>query len=342
MGTYRKLNPEQLEKILDGHELWVESRGQVGERADLNRADLGGTKLDGADLSRAGLGGACLMRAALAGVVLKEADLSGADLSGAVLKGSDLSAACLAGADLTGADLRGAKLGGADFKAADLQGAKADNRAQLAMARNLWNASGPEFGHDELDLERTAREQRAGLIFGRDEKGEVFFSIPAHLPPWLVARALDGLSLMAEGVRLALTADFETPAELAGKAANPALWADVDEPHAARLGALGLRNPIEGSLAINRDLGQMILALAGEGDTGMVKGLATRLDRAEARLHLAGKTARNGLAKMRALLRNEDAKLSINGINIDLHDREAGDCPGNQNDKNHTGKPENR
>ncbi len=47
----RKISPEELEKILEQHRLWLQSEQQEGARADLNDANL-----FYADLSRADLG----------------------------------------------------------------------------------------------------------------------------------------------------------------------------------------------------------------------------------------------------------------------------------------------
>jgi uncharacterized protein YjbI with pentapeptide repeats len=59
------MNQRELNKILRQHQVWLESDGERGERANLRRADLQGADLRGADLH---------------GAALMIADLRGADL----------------------------------------------------------------------------------------------------------------------------------------------------------------------------------------------------------------------------------------------------------------------
>jgi uncharacterized protein YjbI with pentapeptide repeats len=82
-------------------------------RAQDERLDLSGIRLEKAVLTEARLGGA----------VLSEAQLAGADLSGAQLAGVDLFEAHLEGADLSGAQLMWADLGRAQLAKASLSGA---------------------------------------------------------------------------------------------------------------------------------------------------------------------------------------------------------------------------
>ena len=70
------MNEKKLKEILEKHELWVNSFGELGERADLRYADL-----NRADLSRANLRGADLRSADLTDADLRDADLSRADLA---------------------------------------------------------------------------------------------------------------------------------------------------------------------------------------------------------------------------------------------------------------------
>ena len=53
------MNIEQIQKILDKHELWLEDK-EGGGRADLRRANLKGANLGGANLGGANLEGATL------------------------------------------------------------------------------------------------------------------------------------------------------------------------------------------------------------------------------------------------------------------------------------------
>ena len=109
------IDRETLSAILKEHQLWIDSNGENGERADLSnknliRADLRGAGLRRADLRGADLRGADLFRANLRGANLRRADLIGANLRRADLIGADLIGADLEGANLEGANLEGANL----------------------------------------------------------------------------------------------------------------------------------------------------------------------------------------------------------------------------------------
>jgi hypothetical protein len=118
------MKQEELDKILEEHKLWLDTRFTSdikGTRANLTRANLRGANLSCADLSYANLRGANLR-----GANLRGAKLSCADLRGANLRGANLSCAKLSCAKLSCADLRGAKLSCADLRRADLSGADLD------------------------------------------------------------------------------------------------------------------------------------------------------------------------------------------------------------------------
>ena len=119
------IDRETLSAILKEHQLWIDSNGENGERADLSnknliRADLRGAGLRRADLRGADLRGANLFRANLRGANLFRANLRGANLRRADLIGANLRRADLIGADLIGADLEGANLEGANLEGANL------------------------------------------------------------------------------------------------------------------------------------------------------------------------------------------------------------------------------
>ncbi len=107
---------EDLAKILQAHEEWVDSRGAKGKKADLCEANL-----RGANLEKAFLNGANLQEASLFQANLQQADLRGANLQKAVLDWAHLEKADLRGANLQQADLRGAHLQEADLFQANLQ-----------------------------------------------------------------------------------------------------------------------------------------------------------------------------------------------------------------------------
>jgi len=91
------MNQEELKKVLDKHRIWIATRQEQGERANLVGANLAGINLDGTDLIEANLRGADLRRA----------NMDGADLRGANLRGANLIEANLRGANLIEANLCG-------------------------------------------------------------------------------------------------------------------------------------------------------------------------------------------------------------------------------------------
>ena len=82
--------------------------------ANLQGADLTGSKLPAADLTSASMQGAILAYAGLEGATLRDADLEAADLGAARLQGADLS-----GSRLRAADARGARVWATGLPAAD-------------------------------------------------------------------------------------------------------------------------------------------------------------------------------------------------------------------------------
>ena len=114
------IDRETLSAILKEHQLWIDSNGENGERADLSNKNLIRADLRGAGLRRADLRGADLRGADLRGANLFRANLRGANLRRADLIGANLRRADLIGADLIGADLEGANLEGANLEGANL------------------------------------------------------------------------------------------------------------------------------------------------------------------------------------------------------------------------------
>ena len=134
----RTIATEELKKILEEHEKWLENP-MTGKKAFLHNANLRGADLHNADLRSANFHNADLRSADLRGADLHNANLWGADLSGANLRGADLRSANLGGANLRDADLSGANLWGADLWGADLHNANLHN-ADLSGA-NLGYAT---------------------------------------------------------------------------------------------------------------------------------------------------------------------------------------------------------
>ena len=117
----RKFGDPELDEIVEEHRAWVESRGELGKKAELEAAnfqdaDLMGAQLSGANLLRANLRGADLLVADLRGACLIEADLSEANLVSTNLRGASLAGANLA----TSTGLVARQLGGASLIGAAL------------------------------------------------------------------------------------------------------------------------------------------------------------------------------------------------------------------------------
>lgn len=128
------MSPEELDRVLQSHLIWVDSGYNEGARANLEGADLQGADLQNAtlisaDCKNANLKGANLERAQLWGASFNGADLQNACLRWAKFKNASLTEANFEGADLQEADLRNAYLSEAKFKnailtKANLQGAE--------------------------------------------------------------------------------------------------------------------------------------------------------------------------------------------------------------------------
>ena len=168
------MNSNEMNKILEQHEIWIFSRGKNGEKADLKNAKLGDAELSGVNLRSANLRGADLGSVDLRGADLNDADLRGANLRGSNLRGADLRGANLRGADLREANLRGtdlksASLKGADLKGSDLKGADLDY-TDLSSA-DLSNADlrGVDLNNADLqdiNLTSTDLPESTFIIFG--------------------------------------------------------------------------------------------------------------------------------------------------------------------------------
>ena len=117
----RKFGDPELDEIVEEHRAWVDSRGALGKKAELEGAnfqdaDLMGAQLSGANLLRANLRGADLLVADLRGACLIEADFREANLVSTNLRGASLAGANLS----TAAGLVARQLGGASLIGAAL------------------------------------------------------------------------------------------------------------------------------------------------------------------------------------------------------------------------------
>ena len=137
--TEPEANKIDLQKILENHQRWLESKEENGERADLSNTDLHEIDLREVSLRSANLRRCNLRKANLFASNLHGADLHKADLREAFLGPADLCEANLSFSILKGADLRGAKLSRANLSWADLS--EADLRTSDFGEANLQNAN---------------------------------------------------------------------------------------------------------------------------------------------------------------------------------------------------------
>ncbi len=93
-----RAQPGQLERVLEKHQLWLDSKGQRGCRADLSKANLEGASFQGVNLQNA-----FFQEANVKGVDFQDADLSDSNFQAALVSKARFSQAKLQRADLTGA-----------------------------------------------------------------------------------------------------------------------------------------------------------------------------------------------------------------------------------------------
>ena len=110
----KRPSEEELERILEEHRVWFDSGG-LGQRADLEGADLRGVKLNWVDLR-----GAFLSRVDFADSDLTGVDLLEAHAVGANFEGADLVAANLTRTNLSYANFDQVKIGHTLFTDIDL------------------------------------------------------------------------------------------------------------------------------------------------------------------------------------------------------------------------------
>lgn len=195
-----QIDQETFLSILKEHQLWLDSHGQSGKRADLSGqyfsgisfrydaylpsaspwsvnlkcANLKEINFSHADLSEANLEAANLIEGNLSEANLKRSNLSNAtminaDLRGANLRGADLRNADLTGADLTGANLTGAELRGANFTRANL--IETDLAGANLQEANVYKASLDEAVADFLLPPQDFIQSIDPIHFSADNRG---------------------------------------------------------------------------------------------------------------------------------------------------------------------------
>ena len=112
----RVLSPDQIEQMLEEHQLYLETEYHQGHRANFASADLSQRDFSGRNLRAIKMDCAVLKGANFIGARLQSANLVGAILHGARFDGADLSGARLSGANLVSANLQNACLAKADME----------------------------------------------------------------------------------------------------------------------------------------------------------------------------------------------------------------------------------
>jgi len=148
---YREISDEELKKILEDHNKWLESDGKEGEKADLKRANLQGANLRNVNLQKAELTEANLQGANLAQANLKDASLGNANLQEANIALANLQA-YLVGANLQKAKIYLSKLQSAYLVAADLNESDlSQSKMQNAILDNVKGLSTANIKYANLE-----------------------------------------------------------------------------------------------------------------------------------------------------------------------------------------------
>lgn len=109
--AHREISPEQLRRILEEHQKWLESEGKEGEGADLSNADLRKVNLRGVNLAEANLQNADLSEADLSEAIFSKAILCETNFTKAKLCYANLQGtSCILPRQLAGTNLSCAKL----------------------------------------------------------------------------------------------------------------------------------------------------------------------------------------------------------------------------------------
>jgi uncharacterized protein YjbI with pentapeptide repeats len=106
----RVLSPDEIERILAEHRLYLETEYHEGHRANFSSADLTGRNFSGLNLRGIKMDRAVLRGADFTAAHLQSANLVGAILQQACFDHADLSRARLSGANLVSASLESACL----------------------------------------------------------------------------------------------------------------------------------------------------------------------------------------------------------------------------------------
>lgn len=160
-----------VDDILEYHTLWLDTRGEEGERAELVGEDLAGYDFTDANLTNANMRDADCTEATFTNANFEAADLRGATFNAARCRGANFNVAKMRRVDLRLSNMKGATLRGTDLSGAQLEGGAFDNA----------DMTGANVFHTDVsrtDLSNTIGLQQAQL-------GSVSGNTKTKLPPGL-------------------------------------------------------------------------------------------------------------------------------------------------------------
>lgn len=181
------MKQEELNKILDEHELWVKSCATKGKQADLSGEHLEGLAFDDRALSQASFRGAYLD-----GTKFIDAILVGVDFEGASLADTDFSCANAWGANFNETNCKDALFLSANLTETSFEGADLDG-ASFVQA-NLTEANLQDTNIITAEFDNTvgifpvcpSDGSFTGWTIGEDEEGNEY--LVEILLPWSALR----------------------------------------------------------------------------------------------------------------------------------------------------------
>ena len=182
------MKQEELNKILDEHELWVKSCATKGKQADLSGEHLEGLAFDDRALSQASFRGAYLD-----GAKFIDAILVGVDFEGASLVDTDFSCANAWGANFNETNCKDTVFLSANLTEASFEGADLDGTS-FAQA-NLTEANLQDTNIITAEFDNTVgiypvcptEGEFTGWTIGEDEDGNGY--LVKIILPWFALRS---------------------------------------------------------------------------------------------------------------------------------------------------------
>ena len=153
-GIIERVEEIPVGEILQYHQLWLDSRGEEGERAELNGEDLAGYDFADANLTNATLRDADCSETVFTNANLEVADLRGATLNAARCRGTNFNVAKMRRVDLRLSNMKGATMRGTDLSGAQLEGGAFDNADMTGANLFHTDVSGTDL-RNTIGLQQT-------------------------------------------------------------------------------------------------------------------------------------------------------------------------------------------